>query len=242
MTMRVPTEAIILAGGLGTRLRSVISDVPKPMAPVQGRPFLEHLMDYWIEQGIQRFILSVGYLGERIEAHFGNAYRGRSVSYIHEEIPLGTGGGVRQVLLQTKWQQAHAVLINGDTWYEVSLPQLVADADSAAQPISIALKPMTHNDRYGGVGIDSSSRVTEFGIKTTGRCLINGGCYLLDIEAVSSCLRDYPDQFSLEQDYLVPLAKEGKVAASLQDTTFLDIGIPADYAQALNILGKRLNA
>lgn len=235
------TEAIILAGGFGTRLRSVINDVPKPMAPVQDRPFLEHLMDYWIGQGIQRFILSVGYLGEHIEAHFGATYRGKNVSYVHENTPLGTGGGVRQVLLQTQWWHTHAVLINGDTWYEVSLPQLVSDAVASIQPITIALKPMKLNDRYGSVSIDSHNRVTEFGIKTTGRCLINGGCYLLDIKAVSGFIRDYPDQFSLEQDFLVPLSKEGKVAASIQDTTFLDIGIPADYAQAPKILGRRLN-
>lgn len=235
------TEAIILAGGFGTRLRSVINDVPKPMAPVQDRPFLEYLMDYWIGQGIQRFILSVGYLGRQIEAHFGTTYRGRSVSYVHENTPLGTGGGVRRALLQTQWWHTHAVLINGDTWYEVNLSQLVSDAVASTQPITIALKPMKLNDRYGSVGIDSHYRVTEFGIKTTGQCLINGGCYLFDIKAVSSLLRDYPDQFSLEQDFLVPLSKEGKVAASIQDTTFLDIGIPADYAQAPNILGHRLN-
>lgn len=234
--MLVPTEAIILAGGLGSRLRSVVSDLPKPMAPVQGRPFLEHLMDYWIDQGIQHFVLSVGYFGERIEAHFGNVYRGRSVSYVHEIFPLGTGGGVRQVLIQTKWKQAYAVLINGDTWYEVSLPQLITDAGPAALPVTIALKPVPLSDRYSGVGIDSTNRVTEFDIKTTGQCLINGGCYLLDIKAVSSCLRDYPDRFSLERDFLVPLSKEGKVAASVQDATFLDIGIPADYIQAPNVL------
>lgn len=234
----MPTEGLILAGGLGTRLRTVVSSVPKPMATVQGRPFLEHLMDYWIDQGIQRFILSIGYLGECIKKHFGTAYRGRSVSYVWENVPLGTGGAVRQGLLQTAWQQPYVVLVNGDTWYEVALPQLVADAASSSKPVTVVLKPMVLNDRYHGVYVDSSNRVTEFGVKSAGQCLINGGCYLLNVDEVTSCLRSYPNQFSLEQDFLVPMAREGKVAASIQDTTFLDIGIPADYANAPNVLEK----
>ena len=86
--------AIILAGGLGTRLRKLVSDVPKPMASVNGRPFVAHLMDYWIEQGITQFILSVGYLKESIIHYFGNEYRGIKIEYSVEESPLGTGGGV----------------------------------------------------------------------------------------------------------------------------------------------------
>ena len=239
MTVSVPVEAIILAGGLGTRLRSVVRELPKPMAPVAGRPFLELLIDYWIEQGIQHFVLSVGYMADRIEEHFGNVYRGKRVSYIYEKTPLGTGGGVRQALLSTKWEKSHLLLVNGDTWYEASLSQLVTDASASIKPITMALKPMSANDRYGGVVINTLNCVIEFDTKNNGQCLVNGGCYLLDIDAVSQCLALYPEHFSLEQDFLVSQAREGNVAASIQDKTFLDIGIPADYATASQVVGVK---
>jgi D-glycero-alpha-D-manno-heptose 1-phosphate guanylyltransferase len=238
--MRTPTVAIILAGGFGTRLRSIVSDIPKPMAPVGSRPFLEYLIDYWITQGIQHFILSVGHLGEKIEARFGSNYRNRTISYVHESAPLGTGGSVRKVLLETVWEQTHAVLINGDTWFEVNLKKLVTDASAARQPITMAIKPMAFNDRYGGVTIDTKNRVTAFGINNSSEKLVNGGCYLLDIETIKEDLRSYADRFSLESDVLSPLAKAGKIAASIQDCQFLDIGTPADYAQALVFLKTRL--
>ncbi|WP_133512420.1 sugar phosphate nucleotidyltransferase [Candidatus Thiosymbion oneisti] len=239
MTKHTPTEAIILAGGLGTRLRTVVSDVPKPMAPVRGRPFLEYLMDYWIEQGIQRFILSVGYLAEIIESHFGHWYHGCNIDYVPEKTPLGTGGGLRQVLLKTHWQNPQVILANGDTWYEVNLPQLVTDAMFAKKPVTIALKPMQRNDRYGGVGVDGHGHITQFGLKASTRCLVNGGYYLLDTEAVTGQLRNFPDKFSLEQDFLAAMVKGGNVAASIQDVTFLDIGIPEDYALVPRILKKK---
>ena len=238
MMRTVPGEAIILAGGLGTRLRPAVSDVPKPMAPVAGRPFLEYLMDYWVHQGIRRFVLSIGYKGDLIEAHFGSRFRNCPISYVQEDTPLGTGGGVRQVLLQTQWLSDKAILINGDTWFEVDIGKLTSDAASSAQPITIVLKPTDTNDRYGGVAVDTKGRISEFGVKTTGKCLINGGCYLFDVATVTNSLRDFPECFSLEEAFLTPFAREGKVAASIQDGTFLDIGIPTDYAKAVEAIGQ----
>src|SRR5207237_2019404 len=91
-------EAVVLAGGLGTRLRAAVSDVPKPMAPVGGRPFLERLLDYWIGQGVRRAVLAVGYLHDMIRGHFGDEYRGCAIAYSIEEQPLGTGGALVQSL------------------------------------------------------------------------------------------------------------------------------------------------
>ncbi|MHB8453172.1 MAG: nucleotidyltransferase family protein [Acidiferrobacterales bacterium] len=232
-----PKEAIILAGGLGTRLRSVVGDRPKPMALICGRPFLEYLMDYWVEQGISRFVLSVGYLAETIRSHFGNYYHGCSIEYVEEVVPLGTGGGFRQALQETPWRQRFVVLINGDTWFEVDLARLTLDADKSCLPVTIVLKPSRSNDRYGAVRIDHHQRVIEFGIKTVGECLINGGCYLVDVKTVTDTLSDYPDKFSLEQDLLVRMAKYRKVGASIQDANFLDIGVPADYRRSANVIG-----
>jgi len=114
----------------------------------------------------------------------------------------------------------------------------MADAVAAGQPITLALKPMPKNDRYGGVTADKRGRVTEFGLETKARSLINGGCYLVDSQALTDPLRDFPERFSLELDFLAPMAREGKIAPSIQNATFLDIGIPDDYATASRILVK----
>jgi D-glycero-alpha-D-manno-heptose 1-phosphate guanylyltransferase len=238
MSWRRPTEIIVLAGGFGTRLRPLISDVPKPMAPVGGRPFLELLLDYWITQGIGRFVLSTGYLGEKIESHFGDRYRGYGVDYAREPVPLGTGGGLRHALFAHSWQQDEVVVVNGDTWYEVSLDTLFLDARDAGSPVTLAAKPISDNDRYGGIEIGRGNRVAAFGVRKSGPCLINGGCYLVKTADVKPVLAPYPDAFSLESEFLVPLAAREQVAASIQDVPFLDIGVPADYEMAPTVIGR----
>ena len=110
-------SAVILAGGLGTRLRSVVSDVPKPMAPVGGRPFLEYQLEYWINQGISRFVLSVGYRHEAITEHFGSRYKGVELEYAVEEQPLGTGGGLLLAAEKLK-QDTPFLLLNKDTYFK----------------------------------------------------------------------------------------------------------------------------
>jgi D-glycero-alpha-D-manno-heptose 1-phosphate guanylyltransferase len=239
MTLKAPTEAIILAGGMGTRLRSVVSDVPKPMAPVGGRPFLEYLMDYWIEQGIERFCLSVGYLGAIIREHFGKEYRECLIDYIVEQDPLGTGGGLKQAINAKTWTSPEVVVVNGDTWFEVDLAKLIQDYQVGGAPISIALKRILENDRYGAVGVDQNQKITEFGIKTHGTCFINGGCYLLNASWLREQMGAMPEKFSLEQDFLVPMAAQRLVSASPQDVTFLDIGIPEDYRQASDVISQQ---
>ena len=236
MTLVAPKEAIILAGGMGTRLRSVVADVPKPMAPVGGRPFLEYLMDYWMGQGIERFSLSVGYLGDIIREHFGSEYRGAPIDYIIEIEPLGTGGGLKHVINSKSWESPEVVVFNGDTWFAVDLEKLTKDHRQNHGAITIALKRIVENDRYGAVGVDQQQKITAFGIQTSGTCFINGGCYLLNTEWLHKEMVNMPDKFSLEQDFLVPAAEQGYVSASLQDVIFLDIGIPADYMQASNVI------
>lgn len=238
MTQLKVDEMIILAGGLGSRLRSVVSDVPKPMAPINGYPFLEYLMDYWIDQGIKHFTLSVGYLAEKIKSYFGDEYRGCSLRYVLEENPLGTGGGLRQVILASSFKNKYVLVANGDTWYEVDLKNMLKDSSSLSLPITMALKPILENDRYGGVLVDELGRVVCFGVITEGECLINGGCYLIDTVLLKEKLRDFPEKFSLEQDMLVDMALKGELAASLQNHSFLDIGLPHDYQRAAEILAK----
>lgn len=234
----MPREMLILAGGFGTRLRSVVSDVSKSMAPVAGRPFLEYLLDYWIDQGVCRFVLSIGYKGDSIKEHFGAGYRNAEVSYVHESSPLGTGGAIRMVLREVPWNGNYILMANGDTWLEVNLTVLVHDACQHGKPVTIALKTIESNDRYGGVTIDDCGLVTAFGVESRKNCLINAGCYLLDIQAISDLLRPYPEQFSFEEDLLKPLSTQGQVASSMQNNIFLDIGTPEGYHKAAEIIGR----
>jgi len=117
-------EAVVLAGGLGTRLRAAVSDVPKPMAPVQGRPFLERLLDYWIGQGVQRAVLAVGYMHETVRKHFGEQYRNCAIDYSVEQQPLGTGGALVQTLPLV--QGKTFLVLNGDTYFAVPLAKLTS--------------------------------------------------------------------------------------------------------------------
>ncbi|MDR1684909.1 MAG: NTP transferase domain-containing protein [Desulfovibrio sp.] len=235
----LPQQAIILAGGLGTRLRAVVPDRPKPMAPVGGRPFLELLMDYLLGQGIRHFILSTGWKADCITKHFGDTYRGAAVDYVREGEPLGTGGAPALVLKRMPELGDRALLLNGDTWLTFSLPQLVADAADRL-PVTMVLVALAAAGRYGEVETDGQGRVRRFGPrvssaefctdKNTGPTLINAGCCLVEIDALRRILQDFPPRFSLEQDLFVPLAERGLLRCSIQkEAEFLDIGVPDDY-------------
>ena len=226
-----PTEMMILAGGLGTRLRPVLSDVPKPMAPINERPFLEYILDHWIDQGIKKFILSIGYLGEMIKNHFGE------IEYVEESSPLGTGGALKLALCNTSWLGKYALLANGDTWFPVDLTIMFQDALKQVKPFTIALRDLAENDRYGSVQINEKGSVEAFEVISKGRSYINGGCYLFDVGIIRSELNEYPEAFSLEKDFLVPYAANGNVGSSIQNCAFLDIGVPHDYQCAIKVLG-----
>jgi D-glycero-alpha-D-manno-heptose 1-phosphate guanylyltransferase len=233
-----PQQAIILAGGLGTRLRSVVPDRPKPMALVGGRPFLELLMDYHRDRGISRFILSVGWMAERVIDHFGGMFKGAAVEYVREKEPLGTGGALALVLRRKPELGGRALLLNGDTWLTLSLSQLVADA-AGGPHATMALVAVAAGDRYGEVAMDTQGRVRRFGRSTasSGPCpekgdgpvLINAGCCLLELDALRRTLAAFPRRFSLEQDLFAPLAERGLLRGSVQEAEFLDIGVPDDY-------------
>lgn len=233
-----PTEVLILAGGLGSRLRQAVPDVPKPMAPVNGRPFLDYLMAHWKTQGISRFVLSVGYMADAIQAHFCSDYHGCAIDYARESSPLGTGGAIRNAVVNGRWSGTRLLIINGDTWFPIQLEKLVANAVAAATPVTLAVKRITDNDRYGGLELDQNGKVKRFipGAASRGNPLINGGIYLADIAYLEDCLQSRPDAFSFERDVLEPLAMSGLLGASLQDVPFLDIGVPADYLRAKDIV------
>ena len=149
-------EAIILAGGLGTRLRSIVRDRPKPMAEINGRPFLDYLLEYWLLQGIKKAVLAVGYRQEMIRSHFGNEWHGVSLRYAVEETPRGTGGAIFKALLLTSGKEV--VVLNGDTLFQPELQTLVAAHRAGGGILTLALKRMQDCSRYGKCKLTSPSR------------------------------------------------------------------------------------
>ncbi|HQF56055.1 MAG TPA: nucleotidyltransferase family protein [Fibrobacteria bacterium] len=226
-------EAIVLAGGMGTRLKSVVSEIPKPMAPVDGRPFLEFLLAWLAKSGTSRAVLSVGYKWEVVRERFGSAYAGMSLDYAVEDTPLGTGGAVALALGRTT--EDSILVVNGDTAFPVDLAGLLRTHRESGAGATLALKEMTEFDRYGTVELDARGRVAAFREKARcARGAINGGIYAMDRAFLDG--RGLPGRFSLEQDVLEKEAGAGALAGVVFDAPFLDIGIPEDYAKAADFL------
>ena len=222
-------EAIILAGGMGTRLRSVITDIPKPMAPIHDRPFLSILMDELVEQGFQHLILSTGYKHEVIEEFFGKQYRGIPLSYSREEKPLGTGGALRKALQRTR--EREVFLLNGDTMFRVDLKNMYQFHHQQEADMTMALKPMQNSSRYGVVETDRH-RVVGFHEKSSQQSgLINGGVYLIG-KHLNQRLLVMDEKFSFEKDFMEVYYPDLKMIVFTADAYFIDIGIPEDYARA----------
>lgn len=221
-------EAILLAGGLGTRLRSVVSDTPKPMALIGDKPFLWYMLNHLSAQGITRVILSVGYLHEQITAYFGTAFAGMELAYAVEDEPLGTGGAILQALKMAR--QADVFLFNGDTFFQVELSELLAKHHEQNADLTMALKRMVDFDRYGTV-VTEGERVVKFEEKKRQDVgLINGGVYVMKRDIFAG--HEMPERFSFEGEFLEPSCLQLQLVAFLFDGYFIDIGIPEDYARA----------
>jgi D-glycero-alpha-D-manno-heptose 1-phosphate guanylyltransferase len=230
------TEAIVLAGGLGTRLRSVVADVPKPMASISGRPFLEYLFDYWIGQGVQRFTLSVGYRHEAIIGHFGNAYRGASLRYAIEQAPMGTGGAVLHAIGAFSFE-GPLLLLNGDTYFDVNLERLSAFAARNAADIAFALFESNDRVRYMGIDLDAQGRILQLQGRDRSPHLANGGVYWLRPDVFREHTIRGESQQSLETDIFPALLRAGRKLYGRSFTgTFIDIGMPDDFRRAQKLL------
>ena len=216
-------EAVILAGGLGTRLRGVIGEIPKCLAPVDGRPFLQYQLEWLSRFDVSHVVLSVGYLREQIADFVKSREWPFAITFAVEKEPLGTGGGIRLALSKCRGKQVF--VLNGDTFFDVDLNELTFTA-----PVTLALKPMRDFERYGAVDWDGDL-VEAFREKAyCEEGLINGGVYAIDRSQLDMSL--FPKRFSFEEEVLVPLANYGLVAGVRQDGYFIDIGIPEDYARA----------
>jgi D-glycero-alpha-D-manno-heptose 1-phosphate guanylyltransferase len=221
-------EAVVLAGGLGTRLRSVTGDTPKVMALVGGRPFLEYILDYLKANGITRVVIAAGYGSDVLKNHFGSSYRKIEIIWSEEREPLGTGGAILQASGYTLSDAF--VVLNGDTFFDVPLQTMASSVGSNLNSVCLALKPMTDFDRYGAVEI-SDGKVRKFVEKRrVANGLINGGVYLIMKEWLIN--RAPGIKFSFENEILERYVEEGDISAFICDKYFIDIGIPADWARA----------
>lgn len=231
------TSALILAGGLGTRLRSVVPDLPKPMAPILGRPFLAHQIDYWMAQGIAHFVLSVGYRHEAISDYFGANYRGARIDYVIEQTPLGTGGGFL-LAAATLERDAPFLLLNGDTYFAVDLARLSDFAAAHDSDWCFCLFRAEEAGRYMGMGIGADGAITalQSGTGQPGR-LANGGVYLVNPRHLFDGPFAAGDKFSLEDDFFAAAQAAGQRFHGVGfDGAFIDIGVPHDYQRAASIL------
>ena len=230
-------EAIILAGGLGTRLKETVPDLPKCMAPVAGRPFLFYVINYLRSQGIEKFIFSLGYKHKAIEEYLSSQYPTLSYDIAIEPEPLGTGGAI--LLSCKKVMEKNVIIANGDTLFKTNIPQLVSTHIEKDADCTLALKPMKNFDRYGVVELEKDDRITKFKEKQIYPSgLINGGIYVLNVEQF---LREsFPEKFSFEKDYLEQYYNKKKIFGLPQDNYFIDIGVPEDYSRAQQELKQPL--
>jgi D-glycero-alpha-D-manno-heptose 1-phosphate guanylyltransferase len=231
----VITEAIILAGGLGTRLRSAVPDLPKCMAPVNGEPFLKYVIEYLLAQGIEHFIFSLGYKHEVIENYLVKDFPSLFFKTSIEEEPLGTGGAIKLAL--TKAKERSALVANGDTLFKISVNEIAGFHALSGANCTLSLKPMKNFDRYGVVDIDEDLAIKSFKEKQFyEEGLINGGVYAVHKNKFLE--EPLPEKFSFEKDYLEVYYDKRRMFGVIQDAYFIDIGIPEDYERAQTELKK----
>jgi D-glycero-alpha-D-manno-heptose 1-phosphate guanylyltransferase len=221
--------AIILAGGLGTRLRDAVPGLPKCMAPVNGKPFISYVIEYLASQGVIKFVLSLGYMHEVITEYINKQYAALSIEYSIETEPLGTGGAIK--LACSKTRDIHVLVTNGDTLFTINVPEVMAFHFNHNADCTVSLKPMKNFDRYGVVTLNSDASVHSFKEKQHYDAgLINGGVYILN--APKFLEEQLPFKFSFEKDYLEKYYTERRMFGIVQDEYFIDIGIPEDYNRA----------
>ncbi len=232
------TEAIILAGGLGTRLREALPDLPKVMAPVAGRPFLAYLLQFLEVSGVGRVVLAVGYRHDAIRSFFGTHYGGIELEYSVEKEPLGTGGALRQALPRVR--NKFAFVLNGDTFLRIGYRDFSAALEREPDArLAVALRRVADASRYGEVVV-ADGRIRGFKTRGDARSgLINAGCYLVAREIFER----YPmaPKFSWESDFLEARVAELQPLAFECDAPFIDIGIPKALAEAQTLVPEWVN-
>ncbi|MBI2414184.1 MAG: nucleotidyltransferase family protein [Deltaproteobacteria bacterium] len=220
-------EAIVLAGGFGTRLKSVVKDLPKPLAEVSGRPFLHYVLDNLREGGIEKALLSVGYMHNRVIDAIGTEFKGMEIDYVIEDTPLGTGGAIREALKFAVSKDV--VVVNGDSILLGALGPMSWFHHEEMAALTIAVKLVPDAARYGSVAVNGG-RLSGFAEKDNkGPGYINTGVYIIDRRR-AGVMDVQLDSFSFERDFLMKGPRD--VFAYATDAYFIDIGVPEDYLRA----------
>ncbi|MCT7516363.1 nucleotidyltransferase family protein [Aliarcobacter cryaerophilus] len=223
-------KAIILAGGFGKRLQNVVSDVPKPMAEINGKPFLVYLFDYLSLYGITEVLISVYYKAEKIKEYFDTKYKAINIQYIQESDPLGTGGAIKEALKTLKISEKYILVLNGDSLFNIDLYQLEKKTKEKNADIVIALKQMKNYSRYGTVLLDND-KITDFKEKSFHEeGYINAGIYCIKKDLFDHIVTE--KVFSFEEfleKHIQTLALYSYIS---NNSYFIDIGVPNDYKKA----------
>jgi D-glycero-alpha-D-manno-heptose 1-phosphate guanylyltransferase len=224
-----PAELMILAGGSGTRIRNLIPGLPKVLAPVGNRPFIDYLIRYYTLQGIDRFVFCLGEHGELVKNHLEEHHANIEKIYLQEENSLGTGGAIQHGLLQCR--DNTVLVVNGDTYFAIQPEKAMAFHHMCGAECTMFLKPMDDVSRYGHVELNNDYSIKAFFEKGhSGKGLINGGAYLLNRRLFLE--NDRPDSFSFEKLYLEESFGRRRIFGVKQDGFFIDIGTPEDYERA----------
>jgi D-glycero-alpha-D-manno-heptose 1-phosphate guanylyltransferase len=235
--MSIPV--LILAGGMGTRLKSVVPDLPKPLADISGKPFLWWLLNELSKQGITEVYLSVGYLHEHIQEFFGDQFQKIKIKYVIESEPLGTGGAINKACQAIP--DSRIMIMNGDTFASIDLTAYIQfAAESPEVQVFLATYKISDSNRYGTVKVSASNVLTEFLEKgNVGEGLINAGVYILDKKVFKQY--NLPEKFSFETDFLTKYCSDLNILAYQDVTDFIDIGIPSDYQLAQTKIPSMVN-
>jgi D-glycero-alpha-D-manno-heptose 1-phosphate guanylyltransferase len=224
-------QAIILAGGFGTRLQTVVKEVPKPLAPISGKPFLFWLIVYLQQQGVTHFIFSLGYLHHQVETFLKEEFPNLKYDCVVEKEALGTGGAIKICMLKSIEQDI--IIVNGDTFFELNIKDFITFYRDTNSDCSIALTPMQNFDRYGSVTIDEQNIIHQFNEKKyCASGLINTGILIFNKEIFIKKTEHLTQNFSYENDFLSPNISQIKVTGYIAPGYFIDIGIPEDYYKA----------
>lgn len=231
-------QALLLVGGLGTRLKSVVSDRPKPMADVKGKPFLEYLILELKKNNITKLVMAVGYLGKMIEEYFGNGQKwGVEIQYSYEEEQLGTAGAIKNA--EHLLTEENFFVLNGDTFYKAIYADILSLYQSKKYDIVLALRAVSDVSRYGKVELEENSIVAFNEKEQRPKAgLINGGIYLIS----KSLLDRIPNgRCSLENEVIPQLLQEGvNIGGLVNKGYFIDIGIPEDYKRFIEDVNNKV--
>lgn len=218
-------DVIILAGGFGTRLKDVVHEVPKSMAPINGIPFLTYILNYLYNYNVNTIVMAVGYKRHQIMDHYGYEYRGMKIRYSIEREPLGTGGAIKKAMKLVTTD--NVLVLNGDVYAPIKLDEIMKKHEEHQAKVTMAVKPMQHVSRYGIVDFDDN-RIKRFEEKKpVDFGYINTATYVMNKKFLNSF--DTPNRFSMEQDLFANTVSDYNYVPYVYKGYFMDIGIPKDY-------------